>query len=223
MNGIHDLGGMHGHGAIEVEPDEPVFHAPWEGRVMALGDAMGPWGTWTVDRFRHLRETIAPTDYLTKPYYEQWLITYLKLYLEAGLVSERELASGRPDDDASAGATAREPKIRPADVTRVAGREDTARRDGGAPARFRPGDAVVARNHNPDGHTRLPRYARGKRGVIDRDHGVFVFADTNAHGKGENPQHVYSVRFAARELWGPAAAPRDRVYLDLWDDHLDPA
>lgn len=223
MNGIHDMGGMHGHGAIEAEPDGPVFRAPWEGRVMALGDAMGPWGSWTIDRFRYLRETIAPADYLTKPYYEQWLITYLKLFLEAGLVSERELASGRPDGATDAGAPAREPKIRVADVGRVAGREDTARRDGGKPPRFRPGDAVVARNLNPTGHTRLPRYARGKRGVVDRDHGVFVFADTNAHGEGETPQHVYSVRFAARELWGDAAAARDSVYLDLWDDHLDPA
>jgi len=219
MNGIHDMGGMHGLGAIEAEPDEPLFHAPWEGRVIALGDAMAPWGTWSVDRFRYLRETIAPVDYLTKPYYEQWLITYLQLFLEAGLVSEAELASSRPAD----GAPKRKPKIRPADVARVAGREDTARRDGGKPARFRPGDAVVARNRNPSGHSRLPRYARAKRGVVDRDHGVFVFADTNAHGRGENPQHVYSVRFSARELWGDEAAARDRVYLDLWDDHLDPA
>jgi nitrile hydratase subunit beta len=219
MNGVHDMGGMHGLGAIEVEPAEPVFHAPWEGQVKALDDAMAAWGDWTVDRFRYLRETIAPADYLTKPYYEQWLMTFVRLYLEAGLVSEAELASGRPDT----GAPRHEPKIRPADVARVAGREDTARRDGGAAPRFRPGDAVVARNINPAGHTRLPRYARGKQGVIDRDHGVFVFADTNAHGQGEKPQHVYSVRFAARELWGAAAPPSDRVYLDLWDDHLDPA
>jgi nitrile hydratase subunit beta len=219
MNGIHDMGGMHGHGPIEVEPEEPVFHAPWEGRVKALDDAMGAWGDWSVDRFRYLRETIAPPDYLTKPYYEQWLMTFVRLYLEAGLVSEVELASGRPNRCAPR----HRPKIRPADITRVAGREDTARREGGAPPRFRPGDTVVARTINPAGHTRLPRYARGKRGVIDRDHGVFVFADTNAHGGGENPQHVYSVRFAARELWGEQAAARDCVYLDLWDDHLDPA
>ena len=122
-----------------------------------------------------------------------------------------------------AGAPKHEPKIRVEHIGRVAGREDTARREGGKPARFRPGDAVVARILNPTGHTRLPRYARGKRGVVDRDHGVFVFADSNAHGEGENPQHVYSVRFAARELWGEAAGPRDGVYLDLWDDHLEPA
>ncbi len=219
MNGIHDMGGMHGLGPIEIEPDGPVFHAPWEGRVMALGDSMGPWGNWTVDRFRHLRETIAPADYLTKPYYEQWLMTFLRLFREAGLVSEAELASGRPE----AGAPKQQPKIRVEDIARVAGREDTARREDGKPPRFQPGDAVVARIISPTGHTRLPRYARGKRGVIDRDHGVFVFADTNAHGRGETPQHVYSVRFAARELWGATAAPRDGIYLDLWDDHLEPS
>ncbi|MDX1424853.1 MAG: nitrile hydratase subunit beta [Kiloniellales bacterium] len=219
MNGIHDMGGMHGLGPIEIEADEPVFHAAWEGRVIALGDAMGPWGDWSVDRFRYLRETIAPADYLTKPYYEQWLMTFLRLFEEAGLVSEAELASGRPEP----GAPGREPKIRPADVARVAGREDTARREAGAPARFRPGDGVVARVVNPTGHTRLPRYARGKSGIVDRDHGVFVFADANAHGRGEQPQHVYSVRFAARELWGAQAAPGDSVHLDLWDEHLDPA
>ncbi len=219
MNGIHDMGGMHGIGPIETEPDEPVFHAPWEGQVIALADAMGPFATWTLDRFRYTRETLPPADYLTKSYYEQWLMTFIRLFLEAGLVSEAEIASGRADP----GAPKHEPKIRPEDVGRVAGREDTARRKTDAPPRFRVGETVVARNINPDGHTRLPRYARGKRGVIDRDHGVFVFADSNAHLQGEQPQHVYSVRFEARELWGEAASPRDGVYLDLWDDHLDPA
>ena len=105
----------------------------------------------------------------------------------------------------------------------MAGREDTARRDDGKPARFRPGDAVVARNINPGGHTRLPRYARGKRGVVDRDHGVFVFADSNAHGEGEKPQHVYSVRFSNRELWGPEGGEKDSCIVDVFDDYMDPA
>ncbi len=90
-------------------------------------------------------------------------------------------------------------------------------------ARFKAGQRVHARNINPIGHTRLPRYARGKLGTVERDHGVFVFPDTNAHFLGEKPQHLYSVRFAARELWGGAAAPRDAVHVNLWDDHLEPA
>jgi hypothetical protein len=105
--------------------------------------------------------------------------------------------------------------------------EHAIRKSGGArvhvelPAKFRVGDRVVARNLHPLGHTRLPRYVRGHHGVVDRDHGVFVFADTNALGQGEKPQHVYSVRFSGRELWGPMAPAHDHVYVDLWDDHLD--
>lgn len=91
------------------------------------------------------------------------------------------------------------------------------------PARFRAGDVIVARNVNPLHHTRLPRYVRGKRGTVRADHGVFAFNDTMAHGRGEHPQHVYSVCFSAQELWGPQASPRDSVYIDLFEDYLDPA
>lgn len=99
----------------------------------------------------------------------------------------------------------------------------SCRVDADVAPKFKAGDKIVTRNINPTGHTRLPRYMRGKRGVVDRDHGVFVFPDTSAHGKGETPQHVYSVRFAARELWGSSASDRDSLYLDLWDEYLDPA
>lgn len=88
--------------------------------------------------------------------------------------------------------------------------------------KFKPGDRIEVMNRHPEGHTRVPRFIRGKRGTIDRDHGVFIFPDTNAHGGGPKPQHVYSVRFDAREVWGPEAAPRDTIYLDLWDDYLEP-
>jgi nitrile hydratase len=98
-----------------------------------------------------------------------------------------------------------------------------ARRTVAVKAKFKPGDAVVARNMHPLGHTRIPRYVRGRRGVIDRDHGVFVFPDSNAELAGEKPQHIYSVRFTARELWGDSAPARDVLYIDLWDDYLDPA
>lgn len=109
-----------------------------------------------------------------------------------------------------------------ADVGRMILKGGSARVPGPLPAKFAPGDPVIAKNVNPVGHTRLPRYVRGRRGVVDRDHGVFVFPDTHAAGRGEKPQHVYSVRFAARELWGPDASPRDAIYVDLWDDYLDP-
>ena len=99
----------------------------------------------------------------------------------------------------------------------------SARVDAEVTPRFKPGDSVLTRNINPAGHTRLPRYARAKRGVVARDHGVFIFPDSHAHGLGEKPQHVYSVRFEFRELWGADASALDCLYLDLWDDYLDPA
>jgi hypothetical protein len=114
--------------------------------------------------------------------------------------------------------------LRAVDVApRVVWNRRGARRDEPVPPRFRPGERVVARNRHPSGHTRIPRYVRGRQGVVARDHGVFVFPDTHALGLGPTPQHVYSIRFAARELWGPDAPPTDAVYVDLWDDYLDPA
>ncbi|MGH7319299.1 MAG: SH3-like domain-containing protein [Candidatus Rokuibacteriota bacterium] len=115
------------------------------------------------------------------------------------------------------------PALRTEDVPKLLRNRRAARMDDPVTPRFKPGDRVVARNLHPVGHTRLPRYARGRQGVIDRDHGVFVFPDINARGQGKTPQHVYNVRFTSRELWGPDAPARDSVYIDLWDHYLDPA
>ncbi|HYW91217.1 MAG TPA: SH3-like domain-containing protein [Gammaproteobacteria bacterium] len=108
-------------------------------------------------------------------------------------------------------------------VEAVLRKGSSARVDAAVPARFRAGDRVCARNIHPAGHTRLPRYARGRQGTITQDHGVFIFPDAHAHGAGARPQHCYSVRFSARELWGPQGDTRSAVYIDLWDDHLEPA
>jgi nitrile hydratase len=115
------------------------------------------------------------------------------------------------------------PVLKAADIERALRNRRAARMDADVPARFRPGDAVVTRNDHPVGHTRLPRYARGRRGVIDRDHGVFIFPDAAAAGLGKVPRRLYGVRFGAQELWGPAASPRESVYIDLFDDYLEPA
>ena len=115
------------------------------------------------------------------------------------------------------------PLLRADRVAEVLRRGAGFRMDVDVAARFKPGDRVRARNIHPLGHTRLPRYARGRVGVIEGDHGVFVFADASGAGLGKIPQHVYSVRFTAQELWGPDASPRDSIHIDLWDDHLDPA
>lgn len=219
MNGIHDMGGMQDMGPIEYEKNEPVFHARWESRVFAMFIAAGAWGKWNLDAFRHTREVLPPDDYLRVSYYEQWLSGLLDLLVRRGLVTAAEIASGVPapgEPDASPPLTA--DKIPAALPNRI-----HAHRDVKVCPRFQVGQRVRARNIHPTGHTRLPRYARGKVGTVYLDHGVYVFPDTNAHFLTEKPQHVYSVRFAARELWGEQAAAKDSVYVDLWDDYLEPA
>ena len=218
MNGAHDLGGMHGLGPVAIEKDEPVFHAQWEARMLALNLACGFHGRWNIDMGRYARERMPPAEYLATTYYEHWLFGLEKLLVEQGLVSAKELDTG------CAEATARGLRaLAAAEVSNFLRNRRHARLDDAVPPKFKAGERVVARNIHPTGHTRLPRYARGRRGVIDRDHGVFVFADTNAMSRDKKPQHCYSVRFYAREIWGPGACARDSVYVDLWDDHLDPA
>ena len=218
MNGIHDMGGMHGMGPIESEKNEPVFHAPWEGRVFALNVAMGAWRKWNIDASRHGIEQLPPADYLRMSYYEKWFVRLVGLLVRSGLMTADELRSGR----AAAGSAKAAAPFTADRVAETLGKGGPTSRDVPVPATFQVGQRVRARNLNPAGHTRLPRYVRGRAGTIDRDHGVYVFPDTNAHFLGEKPQHVYSVRFAARELWGPQASPKDSVYADLWDDYLEP-
>jgi nitrile hydratase subunit beta len=217
MNGAHDLGGMHGMGAIDPEPNEPVFHHDWERRAFATTMAAGFLGRWNIDMSRYARERMPGPEYLTTTYYEHWVFGLERLLVERGLLTADELRTRHAAGPASAGLRV----LRAADVGKVLLKGGSARRADTVPARFEPGAAVVTRNINPLGHTRLPRYARDKRGVIDRDRGVFVFPDTNGMDRGERPQHCYSVRFTMRELWGPDASARDAVYIDLWDDHLE--
>ena len=219
MNGVHDMGGMHGMGAIKDEKDEPVFHAAWEGRAYGVTRAMGGWRLWNLDASRFQRELMAPVDYFRMSYYERWIAGLVELMLKNNLVTRAEVESGRPD----AGAPVRTPTFTAEKVAALISKGASARRDVPAAPGYRVSQRVRARNINPAGHTRLPRYARAKSGVVDRDHGVFVFPDTAAHFLGEKPQHVYSVRFSARELWGEQAKPQDAVYLDMWDDYLEPA
>jgi nitrile hydratase subunit beta len=219
MNGIHDMGGMQDMGPIEYEKNEPVFHAAWESRVFAMFIAAGAWRKWNLDAFRHTREVLDPSDYLRVSYYEQWLSGLLDLLVGRGLVTSAEIESGTP----APGAARATPPLTADKIPALVANRIHATRDAHVTPRFKVGQRVRARNINPVGHTRLPRYARGKLGTIERHQGVFVFPDTNAHFQGENPQHVYSVRFAARELWGEQASPRDAVNLDMWDDYLEHA
>lgn len=218
MNGVHDMGGMHGMGPVTAEADEPVFHEPWEARVFALNRATGALEKWNIDTGRHARERIPPADYLRMSYYEKWLTGLVMLLEESGLVSPAELENGRP----APGAVRATPPLTAEQVGPMLAQGRWFERPVNTPPRFGVGRTVRARKINPTGHTRLPRYARGNVGVVDRIHGAHVFPDSNAHFRGESPQHLYSVRFSARELWGETAAARDAVYIDLWEDYLDP-
>ena len=219
MNGIHDMGGMQDMGAIRAETNEPVFHEKWEGRVYAMDAAMNPWGKWNADAKRYQGEIIPPEEYLRMSYYERRFAVLLALLAESGLLKVSELESGK----SASGSAKAAPALPASEVGVYISRGTPKRRDVAAEQRFQPGQRVRARNIHPMAHTRLPRYARGKNGTVERDHGVFVFPDTNFEFAGEKPQHVYSVRFAARELWGEQACAKDAIYVDLWDDYLEPA
>ena len=219
MNGVHDMGGMQDMGAVQREKNEPVFHQRWEGRVWGMMWLGSAWGKWNLDAMRHAIERIPPADYLRMSYYEKWLAALVDLVTGRGLVTSAELESGKP----AAGSAKATPPVKAEGVPALIARGNPVKRDVAVAARFQVGQRVRGRNINPVTHTRLPRYARGKIGTVERDHGVFLFADSNAHFQGEKPQHLYSVRFAARELWGEQAPARDAVYVNLWDDHLEPA
>lgn len=220
MNGIHDMGGMHGMGPIQTEKNEPVFHEPWEGRSYALNRAIGAWRKWNIDTSRHQIELLPPEQYLRMSYYEKWFVRLVQLMVKTGLITEAEAESGK----AAPGSAKATPPLTPEQVPLMSlNRNIPSSKDPGVSPRFQVGQHVRAKNIQPLGHTRLPRYARGKSGDVVHDHGVHNFPDTNAHGLGPKRQHLYSVRFAARELWGEQASAQDFVYLDLWDDYLDHA
>jgi nitrile hydratase beta subunit len=218
MNGAQDMGGMMGFGPVLPEQDEPVFHAPWERRAFALTLAMGAPGGWNIDQGRAARESLHPAEYLAKSYYEIWIAGLEKLMAERGLVTSDEIDAGK---------SLHTPKVVPRVL--MAERVPTVLASGGptervavAPQRFQVGQLVRAHNVHPTGHTRLPRYVRGRVGTITHVHGAHVLPDSNAAGRGENPQWLYTVRFAARELWGEAADPTGTVSVDAWESYLEP-
>jgi nitrile hydratase beta subunit len=219
MNSIHDMGGMQGFGPLVIEVDEPLFHESWEARAVGLNAALGAWGRWNVDAFRLHMECIPAVDYLHMPYYLKWLTALTALAIERGLVTRDEVACGRP----AAGAPKLVPALAIADVVPAMERGTSKSRTIAAPPRFALGDGVRAININPITHTRLPRYVRGRVGKVIASHGGYIFPDTNSLFQGESPQHVYTVRFSSREVWGEAANPFDSVCVDLWESYLDHA
>jgi nitrile hydratase beta subunit len=216
VNGIHDMGGMQGFGPVEPEPNEPVFHSDWEGRALALNRAMSYARLWSIDRSRAAIEELPPDVYLTRPYYAKWQLRLEQLLVDLGLIGADELAAGhalRPGKPLPR-------KLAAADVAQALTR-GSYDREPSASARFKVGDRVRTRNMNPTTHTRLPRYARGRSGVIECVRGCHVFPDTVAIGKGENPQWLYTVRFEGRELWGESADAKLTVSIEAWEPYLE--
>jgi nitrile hydratase len=213
MNGIHDMGGMHGFGRVVVEANEPVFHAGWEKRVLGMAYQVVGFGWATIDAFRHGIERVEPVTYLTTGYYGRWLAAIERLLTEAGVLRLGEI-------DARIAGT---PLTPPAATPTASGRVGAGfvRQVEHAP-RFHVGDVVRARVTSPTGHTRLPRYVAGRRGRVHGLQPPCVFPDTNARGQGENPQHLYNVRFESTELWGPDAEPGTALHIDLFEPYLEP-
>jgi nitrile hydratase beta subunit len=224
VNGIHDMGGMHGFGKLPLDDNEPVFHHAWEARVLATNLALSPHLGSNVDRFRYLIESMSPADYLTSSYYERWLASILAACAEQELLSAAELSAierGQEPPATEAQATA----IPASAIRNIVTGGKPAQRDHSGASLFSVGQTVRARNLNPAGHTRLVRYARGKRGEILADNGKQVLADDNAMHRAARPERIYNVRFSARELWGdsanPRGNPRDSVCIDLWESYLE--
>jgi len=218
MDGIHDMGGMHGFGKVEAEPNEPVFHADWEAHCLALNRAMGYTGVWTIDQTRAGIESLPPDVYLTSSYYKKWALRLEKMVIERGLAGADEIAAGhalRP------GAPLKR-KLTAAEVLNTLTRGSYSRPPQG-PARFKPGDRVRTKNIHPKTHTRLPRYARDRVGVVEAIRGCHVFPDTVAIGQGENPQWLYTVLFDARTLWGDDADPSIKVSIEAFEPYLEAA
>jgi nitrile hydratase beta subunit len=200
---------MQDFGPVLVEPREPVFHAAWEERVFGVTATMGLHRLYSVNAFRHAIERMDPVHYLGSPYFEHWLTALATLLVEHGVIEREQLEqrTGAPF-----------PLARPARAARRrAGNADAATQ----PAPFAPGDRVRVRATNPRGHTRCPRYVRGRRGVVERCDGAFALPDAEAHGDDPQDEPTYCVRFEATELWGEDAELRASVSVDLWHSYLE--
>jgi nitrile hydratase beta subunit len=217
MNGIHDMGGMHGFGKVEPDADEHPFHASWEARVLAMQRALRYANAWNIDMSRDAIERQPPQRYLAASYYERWLMGMETNAVEKGLLDADELAAGH---------ALRPGRVAPRSMTRAdLDRPQTRGSFSRLPpreARFKPGDRVRMKNINPPSHTRLPRYVRGHEGLIEAVRGCHVFPDSVTTGRGEDPQWLYTVVFDGRELWGAHSDPTLRISVEAFEPYLEP-
>lgn len=228
MNGVHDMGGMHGFGPI---PDDGAqFHADWERTAYAVNQLLRLQGQYNIHEYRHAVERMPPAEYLGASYFERWFDAVERLLREKDVLTEAEIErrveairSGEYDRDE---ATLQSGDGAPADADELTERAREAFASGVSPvdapdAQFEVGDDVVVRNAHPEGHTRVPRYARGATGTVTRIFGTFELPDALAHGD-RRAEPVYAVRFPAEELWG-TDTDADDVFLDMWESYLDSA
>ena len=218
MDGTHDLGGKRGYGPVEVDEPEGPFHHEWEGREWGISRCARTPGI-TIDWWRHCRELIMPEDYLGRPYFDSWAQTDYATYIDAGVMSLDEVTTGITDPDRY-GKDEPPPRLTKDQVIledrKKAFRFDAEIETGPI---FSVGQQLITASHGHDGHTRLPQYARGKRGIVHDYHGAHVFPDLSAQGE-ETHQHLYSIVFEATELWPEVNGTSDKVYLDLWESYL---
>jgi nitrile hydratase len=219
MNGVHDMGGMDGFGKVEAEPNEPMFHTEWEGRVLAMVRAMGAAGAFNIDTSRYYREALPPEVYMTSSYYRKWFLGLEQNLLAKGYITPEEVAAARAIEPAK---SLKHGKFTVDQVERIMARGKFGRTPT-TPAKFKPGDRVRAKNIHPKTHTRLPRYVRGRIGVVELNLGCSVYPDTAANEAGENPQWLYTVVFDGAELWGPDADPTVKVSVDAFEPYLEHA
>ncbi len=219
MNNIHDMGGFTQFGPIPRESDEPVFHADWERKVFAMNIAslafLGP-----VDRARHAVERMSTVEYLNSSYYERWLRGIEIMGKDLGYLTDEEIAAGKEINH-------KDMPHPPPDANMIEGLArggvPATRDDGRQNPIFNVGDRVRVKLVETKGHNRATNYVKGKVGVITKLNGSHILPDAHAHDLGENAQPLYSVRFEAQTLWGENVTRKDCVYIDLWEDYLEPA
>lgn len=221
MDTVHDLGGLQGFGPVAVDADERPFHHDWEARMWGLNEAMTGDPAWTLDWWRHVRELIQPIDYLTRPYFDQWAQVYAALLIDSGMARFAELASGETAEP-KRGINASLPKpMSAAEVPAASRRTADFRREGAPAPRFAAGASVRVTADPPAiGHTRLPRYLRGRPGTIHAYRGNHLLPDAGAKGR-EVAEPLYTIAFRAADLWPEAGASHDRVFADLWESYLE--
>jgi len=223
MNGVHDLGGTDGLGTVPVEENEPVWHSEWEKAAFGMFSLPFRAGFFGVDQFRYGIEKMHPALYLLSPYYEHWMHSCEHYGMDKGVFDEAEVERRtkhyleNPDEPLP---DTKDPEILEF-VNAAVKHGAPAKRESDAVAKFSVGDSVIVADDSPYGHTRRARYIRGKTGVIELAHGTFIYPDTAGNGLGEDPEHVYTLKFTNEELWGAGPAePNGVVFFDVWEPYI---